>query len=171
MVPMRSKKVIFVSHCILNQNARAVGREKAAGAIRELVELLSDAGVGIVQIPCPQMEFGNSSIHRKAKKKDAIDTRSYRNACRKMSTGILKQVESYLAKNYTVVGVLGVEFSPVCGVHQISNGSRNVPGKGIFFEEFEQEMRKKRFQVPVIGVNLNNMFSTVEKLQSLIDCS
>ena len=171
MVVMRSKKVVFVSHCILNQNARAMGREKAAGAIRELVELLSDADVGIVQIPCPQMEFGNSAVGRKAKEKGTLDTKSYRSACKKMSASILKQIESYLAKNYKVVGVLGVELSPTCGVHQISNGSRNVPGKGIFFEEFENEMRKKRFQVPVIGVNLNNMFSTVEKLQSLLECS
>ncbi|MFQ6009782.1 MAG: CD3072 family TudS-related putative desulfidase [Candidatus Aenigmatarchaeota archaeon] len=168
---MRSKKVIFVSHCILNQNARAIGREKAAGAIRELVELLSEAGVGIVQIPCPQMEFGNRAIGRKAREKNTLDTKKYRDSCKKLSSHILKQIESYLGKNYRVVGVLGVEFSPSCGVHQISNGSRHVPGKGIFFEEFDNEMRKKRFQVPVIGVNLNNMFSTVEKLQSLLECS
>ncbi|MEM5804703.1 MAG: 2-thiouracil desulfurase family protein [Candidatus Aenigmatarchaeota archaeon] len=168
---MRSKKVVFVSHCILNQNARAMGLEKAAGAVRELVELLSEAGVGIVQIPCPQMEFGNGALGRKASDKDGLDTKKYRDSCRKIAVMTLKQIETYLAKNYSVVGVLGVEFSPSCGVHQISNGSRNVPGKGIFFEEFESEMRKKRFQVPVIGVNLNNMFSTVEKLQSLLECT
>ena len=166
----RSKRVVFVSHCILNQNAKAKDKEKSPGAIRELVELFSESGVGIVQIPCPQLEFVDG-LGRKPGTKSSIDSKKYRASCKRLSSSILKQAETYLARGYDVVGILGVEFSTVCGVHQISNGSRNVPGKGIFFEEFETEMKKKRFQVPVIGVNLNNMFSTVEKIQSLLSHS
>ena len=166
----RSKRVMFVSHCILNQNAKAMGKERSAGTIRELVELLSESGIGIVQIPCPQLEFVDG-LGRKPGTKSSIDNKRYRASCRRLSSSVLKQAEKYLARGYDVVGVLGVEFSPVCGVHRIANGSRKTPGKGIFFEEFESEMKKKRFQIPVIGVNLNNMFSTVEKLQSLLSHS
>jgi len=163
----RGKKVMFVSHALLNQNAMAKGKERAPGVVKEVVELLAEAGVGIVQIPCPELDmFG---LDRAPKTKDALDTKPFRASCRKLACSVLEQVEMYLKKNYNVVGVLGVEFSPTWAVHQVENGSRNSPGKGIFIEELEDEMRKKRFQVPIIGVNLNNMFSSSEKLQALLN--
>jgi len=163
----RNKKVVFVSHCILNQNAKAIGRDKYPGTVKELIELFSEAGIGIVQIPCPQIEF-NCGLDRKAKGKDSYDKKTYRGNCKKLATSLLQQIETYLQKNYSVVGILGVEFSPTCAVHQVENGNKNTPGKGIFIEELEIEMQKKNFQVPVMGVNLNNMYSSMEKLQSLL---
>ena len=59
------KKVVFVSHCLLNQNARALGREKYAGAIKDVMDIFTEAGVGIIQIPCPQVEF-NGGLHRRS---------------------------------------------------------------------------------------------------------
>lgn len=164
----RSKKVVFVSHALLNQNAMPKGCERAPGVIKEIVELLAEAGVGIVQIPCPEMEF--FGLERRPKTKDSVDTKAYRTACKKLAVQVLQQIEMYLKKNYSVVGILGVEFSPTWAVHQIHNGTRSIPGKGVFIEELENEMRKKRFQVPIIGINLNNIFSSAEKLQALLSC-
>ncbi len=163
----RSKKVVFVSHCILNQNAKAIGRERFPGAVKDVVDLFSEAGIGIVQLPCPQLDFGGG-LERKPHTKSSHDTKSYRTYCRKLSKLILQQVEKYLRSGHTVLGVLGVEFSPSCAVYQIENGNRNAPGKGIFIEELEEEMHKKNFQVPVVGVNMNNLHFTIEKIQSLL---
>ncbi len=158
---------MFVSHCILNQNTKASGREKSSGAIKELVELLTQSGVGIVQLPCPQIDF-NGGFGRKPKTKNAHDTKEYRSYCRKLSKEILQQIEKYLRAEYSVLGILGIEFSPTCAVYQLENGNRSTPGKGIFIEELEDEMRKKNFQVPIIGANLNNLFTTIEKIQALL---
>jgi len=166
----KSKKVIFISHCLLNQNAKSKGGAKSPGAIKEIVDILAESGIGIVQLPCPQVEY-DGGLDRKAKDKVQYDNKKFRADCKKMAGSMLGQIENYLSKNYTVVGILGVEFSPTCAVHQLQNGTRAVPGKGILMEELDAEMRKKRFQVPVIGVNLNNIFSSVEKVQSLISCS
>ncbi len=163
----RSKRVVFVSHCILNQNAKAVGKERSPGMIKELLDIFSESGVGVVQLPCPQIEFG-AGIDRKPHTKSAYDTEKYRNHCRRLSRLILNQIERYIKSDYKVLGILGVEFSPSCAVHQLENGNKNVPGKGIFMEEFEEEMRKRKFQIPVIGVNLNNIYSTIEKVQMLL---
>jgi len=164
-----NKKVIFVSHCLLNQNTRPVGNKKYE-AVKELLTIIAESNVGVVQLPCPQVEF-NGGLKRRAKSKDAYDTKSYRKRCNKLSLGLLKQIEKYLKENYQVLGILGVEFSSTCGVHQVENGRRNSPGKGILIEELENEMQKKNFQVPVIGVNLNNMFSSMEKVQALLKYS
>ena len=165
----RNKKVVFVSHCLLNQNARPVGKERFAGPFRDLINMFAEAGIGIVQLPCPQMEF-NGGLNRRSKASTPASG-TYRNNCKKLSSNLIKQVENYIKNDYKVVGILGVEFSTTCAVHQTNNGRKNVPGKGVLIEEIEQEMQKKNFQVPIIGVNLNNTFSSVEKIQSLLDFS
>ena len=162
----RSKKIIFVSHCLLNQNARPMGGEKYPGAVKELLELFAESGVGIIQIPCPQLEF-NEGLNRRPKLKES-DTNGFRTKCQKLSCNIIEKIENYLRKNYNILGILGVEMSSTCGVYQVQNGKRVVPGKGIFIEELEKEMQRKNFQVPIIGLNLNNIFSSMEKVQSLL---
>jgi predicted secreted protein len=166
----RSKKIVFVSHCLLNQNARPLGGEKYPGVVKDILELFAESGVGVIQLPCPQLEF-NEGLNRKSKPKASFDTNGFRTQCKKMSSSLIEQIENYLRKNYSVIGILGVELSSVCGVHQIQNGRRDVPGKGILIEEIEKEMQKKNFQVPIIGVNLNNIFSSIERLQSLLKFS
>ena len=153
-----------MSHCLLNQNARSVGTSRYPGPIKELLNIFSEAGVGIVQIPCPHVEF-EKGIHRKSK---ITYTSKYKNECKKLSTSILKQIEAYISKNYKVLGVLGVELSSTCGVRQIKSGSRSVPGKGILIEALEEQMRKKNFQVPIVGVDLNNVYSSVEKINQML---
>jgi predicted secreted protein len=163
----RSKKVMFVSHSLLNQNVMPVGTEKYAGMVKDLVEMLAEAGIGIIQLPDPEFEF-NGGIISKAKTKEQLDKKDFRKYCRDLSKQVLIQIEKYKAKNYFVLGILGVEFSPTLAVHQLANGHKVAPGKGILIEELEEEMRKKNFQVPILGFNLNNVFSSLEKVQSLL---
>ena len=166
----RGKKIILISHCLLNQNARPLGGEKYSGIVKELLELFSESGVGVIQIPCPQLEF-NEGLNRKSKTKESYENNGFRLKCQKLSLNMIQTIQKYLDKGYEILGILGVEQSTTCGVYQIQNGKRSVPGKGIFIEELEKEMEKKNFQVPIIGVNLNNIFSSLEKVQSLLKFS
>ena len=51
---VRSKKVVLVSHCILNQNSVVNDLARAKGAYREIVETIMDNDIGIHQLPCPE---------------------------------------------------------------------------------------------------------------------
>jgi hypothetical protein len=51
---VRSGQVVFVSHCMLNQNVRYQRGATRPGAVAEVVARLPRAGVGIVQMPCPE---------------------------------------------------------------------------------------------------------------------
>ncbi len=164
----RSKRVVFVSHCLLNQNTRAKGMSKAQGGVKELMDLFSEAGIGIVQMPCPQFE-ANGGLDWRPKK--SYDAKPYRTYCKKLSSNILQQVKKYMSKNYKVLGIVGVEASATCAVHQTVSGGKKSPGKGILMEEIEEAMRKKNFQVPLVGVNLNNIYSSVERVQNLLKYS
>lgn len=49
----RSKSLVFVAHCILNQNAISDGTATSPGHIEEILGLLSASDVGIVRMQCP----------------------------------------------------------------------------------------------------------------------
>lgn len=158
-----NKRIIFVPHCILNQSVRSVEKE---GTVKEIVNLFTESDVGIVQLPCPEVEY-NGGLNRETKTKKTY-TNGYRKSCKELSLEILKNIKKYLDANYNVIGILGVEFSPTCAVYRLDNGKKIVPGKGIFIEELEKEMQKQRFQIPIIAANLNNIFSTLEKIDILL---
>jgi hypothetical protein len=50
----RSRRVVFLSHCILNENVRYLGGAGRQGSVDELVDHFQAAGVGIRQLPCPE---------------------------------------------------------------------------------------------------------------------
>jgi len=161
---------VFISHALMNQNSMPKDKGKYPGMVSDLMELLSESGVGVVQMPCPELSFG-APLGRKIKSKETLDTKPFRKHCKGMATGMMNHVETYQKAKYKVVGILGVEHSPVEAVHQIDNGSRIVPGKGIFTEEIEEQMKKRRFQIPIVGVNLNNIYSSLERVQSMLNAS
>jgi hypothetical protein len=50
----RSKRVIFVSHCLLNENTRYLGGAFRSGCVDELVDAFQQQGLGIYQMRCPE---------------------------------------------------------------------------------------------------------------------
>ena len=50
----RSRRVVLVSHCLLNENTRYAGGATRPGAVVEIVDELMAAGYGIHQLPCPE---------------------------------------------------------------------------------------------------------------------
>lgn len=140
------KKVVFVPHCILNQNVRAFGKEKSGGSIKEIVKFFAEAEIGIVQLPCPEVEF-DGGLDRRFRAKETYN-KSYRNHCKEISLKVIREVKSYLEKDYKVLGILGVEFSPTCGVYRIEGEKRIVPGKGILTEELEKRHAERELPGP-----------------------
>ncbi len=161
------RRVLFVSGCIFNPNVLPIEKQNFSTSTKELLKFFSEFDIGLIQMPCPQFEF-NGGLGRKQKTKTELDREIYRESCKKLSKKLIECIEKYRSKDYKVLGVLGVEFSPNCGVNKIENGFRNVPGKGIFIEEFEREMSEKNFQIPLIGLDLNNVAKTIENLNLLL---
>ena len=65
LADQRSQKVVFLSHCLLNENTRYLGGACRGGAIRELVESCLDSGLGIVQMPCPEQHAWGGVLNRR----------------------------------------------------------------------------------------------------------
>jgi hypothetical protein len=60
----RGREVVFVSHCLLNENTRYLGGAFHRGAVPEMIELLN-SGVGLSQMPCPEQRAWGGVLKRR----------------------------------------------------------------------------------------------------------
>ena len=159
----RSRKVLFVAHCLLNQNAISDGTALYPAAHQLLIEAILKAQVGIVQLPCPELcclgldrgdplgasrpvVVENTRIRRELEKPGPA---------RRMEALVeqtVDQIKEYARHGFEILGVVGVNRSPSCGVDTTSREDREVPGRGIFLEALELAMEKAGLTVPVVGV-------------------
>lgn len=62
----RGRRVVLVSHCLLNENTRYAGGATRPGAVAEIVEELVNAGCGIHQLPCPERVAWGGVLKRRS---------------------------------------------------------------------------------------------------------
>ena len=110
----RSGKLIFVSHCILNQSAKVRGIAVFPGSVRPVVDLLLDHGVAIFQMPCPEMTYLGAM--RWGQVRDQYDSPMFRRHCQNLADGVMEQALEYRRSGYQVLGFIMVDGSPVCGL-------------------------------------------------------
>jgi predicted secreted protein len=127
----RSGRVVFLSHCLLNENVRYLGGATRPGGVDEVVAPLQREGVGIVQMPCPEQRAwggvckrytlaaygadrtGLRLLRRPASWLFLIYTRL---AYRRLARRVAHEIGDYTRSGYTVQAVVGIGGSPSCGV-------------------------------------------------------
>jgi predicted secreted protein len=138
---LRDKKLILLSHCILNQNSVVLPLARAKGGFL-IAKSLLDKGIGIIQLPCPEFKF--LGPERKPMNKEQYDSPEYRTLCRELFKPILEDIKKYLAQSYSLVGIVGINDSPTCSITGI---------RGIFMEEIfimlnEESIEVNYFEIP-----------------------
>lgn len=158
------EKVVFVSHCIMNQSTRAWwgdgGASREKGMISDVVRVLMRYGIGMVQMDCPEFSlYGNP---RPPRSKDGYDTPEFNDRCHEIALRACDLMECFQDKGkdpkIKVLAIIGVENSPSCGVDQTTKTvkNRNVrsPGRGLLIEALVREMHQRGLHAPLIGVSL-----------------
>jgi predicted secreted protein len=127
----RSKQVIFLSHCLLNENTRYLGGACRAACVREFVEDCTERDLGIVQMPCPEQQAWGGVLKRtmlraygmRGKMLDRLRPLLYpvfvlytKLVYRRLAWHVARQIHDYCRSGFTVVGVVGIDGSPSCGV-------------------------------------------------------
>lgn len=170
----RSKKVILVSHCILNQNSISDGTADFPGTNKRVLKKLMDAGVGIVQMPCPELlclGLDRGDIHGGEREVVVENTRIRENLNKPPSLKIINnlvnqvvfQIEKYLKNDFTVLGIMGVNRSPSCGVNTTSKDNREVEGQGVFMGALCSALKEKGITLDVVGIKGTKIQPEVEE--------
>ncbi|MGQ9726059.1 MAG: CD3072 family TudS-related putative desulfidase [Candidatus Bathycorpusculaceae bacterium] len=153
----RSGKIALVSHCLLNQNSRAIGLAKRSSVINEILEFLMCNEIGIIQLPCPELAYAGAL--RKPKTKEQYDNTEFRGYCRKMADEIANQMQEYEDCGVKLKIVLGVDGSPSCSVNETL---------GIFMEELRFNLDKRGISVPFYGIRLERLKNDTAELEKHI---
>lgn len=108
----RNKKVMLMSHCVLNQNAVVKPLARAEGAFNDLVRLMLDADVSMVQLPCPETLFGG--LARLPMSYEDYDIPEYKTLCTQLSDQTVTYLRALLEDGVTLLGILSIGESPTC---------------------------------------------------------
>ena len=157
----RSGKLIFISHCLLNQNACVKGISSEPAMIKPLIKLLMDHDVAIYQMPCPEVSFFGQA--RWGQVKQQYSTPMFRRHCRQIAEQILDHVQNYTDTGHRVIGVVMRDGSPTCGLHrtavsadeeQIWGGmvwqipkQRFAETRGVYCEELQAEKERRNMDL------------------------
>lgn len=138
---LRNKNIIILSHCILNQNSVVKPLARAKGAYNDVVKLILDYDIGILQLPCPEFLFEGATRPPMTKKQ--YNTTEYRTFCNSLLQPILVQIKEYQSNSYSVIGLIGIEESPTCGIGN---------NQGILMEEFLFLLKGEKIELPRLQI-------------------
>jgi predicted secreted protein len=170
----RSKRVVLVVHCILNHNARIDGCAYYPGPMTEIVEVLADAGVGIVQMPCPELDCLGLDRSGRIREGEDIGIREAllgeaRAACQALVQGVMRDVMEYRKHGFAILGVVGNDGSPACGVdftHYLDSGFQ--PGAGAFVTMLREELERRGIALPFVATQDHQWTERLERIRALV---
>ena len=177
----RSKSLILIAHCIINQNAKSDGTASYGGTITEVMEFLNSTGLGIVQMPCPELHcLGLDRSDKLGSTRPVIEENSrIRNEMKQVKSlekiniliqSLVYQIDEYLKNGFEIKGIIGINRSPSCGVESTSKENKEITGQGIFIKELEKVLTKKDIHIPFAGIKTfepEYALSTVKKMIGL----
>lgn len=165
----RSGKVIFVAHCVLNQNARMVNVADFPAMHDQLCDYLQKSQVGIIQMPCPEtycLGLGRFDV------RVGLEHPAGMERLQRIIDDLIFTIQEYQFQGMEVVGIIGKEGSPSCGVSQTwYNETGHGPGQGVFIRELKNKLKNYKLDVPVIGVADYKQEEAIEWLEKKLSIS
>jgi uncharacterized protein YbbK (DUF523 family) len=127
----RGGRVVFLSHCLLNQNVRYLGGAESEAGARDLVDGFLADGVGICQLPCPEQRAWGGVLKRRmlvaygaggtwrsplVRMTLGLFLAFTRRVYDRLARDVAAEIADYVDSGVEVVGVVGIHGSPSCGV-------------------------------------------------------
>lgn len=168
------KKILLLSHCILNKASKVEQDEKELQEeylIRsELMKLINEQDIQMIQLPCP--EYLMYGADRWGHVADQFDHPFFRKTCEEIFQPYLLQIKGYLKHpdRFCILGIVSVEGSPSCGWNLTCTGEwrgelsdidavkkkvatlemKQKPG--VFMEEISSMLEKEGIKVPIYSM-------------------
>jgi predicted secreted protein len=173
---MEKKKIILVSHCLLN-TATKVNKVKAIEETPEeqlrkafLTRAIQD-NIQVVQLPCP--EYKLYGCKRWGHTKDQFNHPHFKQQCREMLGPFIEDLKSFIEEKerFVILGFVGIDGSPSCGVNFTCKGkwggemmsNTNLQDtlstiyrcseSGVMIEVFSELLKDANIEIPFYGLD------------------
>lgn len=172
---MDKKRIVFVSHCIINTASKVVKHDEVLCTSEEAVrkKFLLEAvekNIHFIQLPCP--EFTLYGAKRWGHVKEQFDNPFFRDHCKEILAPIIQQMREYCRQTdkFEVLGIIGINGSPSCGVTYTCKGQwggefssckdieamlRTIRGdndRGIMIEVLEEMISEAGIKIKILGL-------------------
>lgn len=175
----RSKRVILVAHCLLNQNAKLDRCAFYPGAIREVAQAILDSGAGIVQMPCPEtlclgLDRGaDLALQPSVAEEDTriaveMQSQAITDWMWTAAEGIVFQVEEYRKNGFEVLGMVGINGSPTCAVERTWYEGAEQDDPGVFIAILKEVLAQRSILLPMRGIRAAEPQEAVAAVESLL---
>lgn len=175
----RSKQILLLAHCLLNQNSISDGTADFPGQFREVIDLIIEKHIGILQLPCPELlclgldrgdrDGGHRELLTENSRIRNLMTRSANmKRVKRLVRLIVCQVEEYRKFGFEILGLIGIDRSPSCGVDTTSIHDREEKGRGIFIHVLLEELAGRGISIEAVGVKTSQVEASMDKVKRLI---
>lgn len=182
------KNIILVSHCMLNifSKVENFGEEEGReDARKKIIKVIIDNEIGIIQLPCPELIMYGSN--RWGHVKEQFDTPYFRKVCRKELETYILQIEEYINNGYNIIGILGIDGSPSCGINLTCRGNWKgeigsnpklietintityIKEMGVMMEELKKLLEEKELKIDMFGFRTETTDKICEKIKHIIE--
>lgn len=190
------QQLLIVSHCFLNDAAKLKNQPisdftKERERKRTFLKQMISQGIELIQLPCPELLL--YGCNRWGHAASQFDTPHFRLEVRRMLEPLIMQLEEYSAypDRFEILGILGIDGSPSCGVNftydgnwggefsgneqlsQTLNTLSKVAKRGIFMEILKEMLHEKHLPVKLYSLETFATIteSPVRKDASQVDLS
>ncbi len=149
----RGGRFVAVIDCIVNQNVRDQGAARFPAMNFPLLALCHEAGVGVWQMPCPEIA---ALGFRRARApgmtiRQALESEAGRQACGELAASVGERLQQQIGEGFELLAVLGGNAaSPGCAVHDA--GGALAPESGLFMLALQLELRRRGLDVPFLAM-------------------
>ena len=175
----RSKRIVILAHCLLNQNSISDGTADFPSQFAELIEFLMKNKIGMIQLPCPEfLCLGLDRGDCNGAKRAVLDENTRIRALMteddhivqlyEKAEEIVRQIQEYDRYGFQILGVIGVNRSPSCGVETTSKHGKEESGKGVFMEIISATLTKYGMKLPMIGIKTSEEEASMEKIRHFL---
>lgn len=168
-------KLIFVSHCVLNTLSKVENQKKAKmsgeDSLRKtFLQKALEMDIQLIQLPCPEFTLYGSK--RWGHCKDQFNNPFFKAHCRTILAPFLTQMQEYCDNpRFHVLGIVGIEGSPSCGVTQTYRGSwggefsghENINAvlstihkeqdSGVFIDVLQEMLKEANLFLPIVPLS------------------
>jgi predicted secreted protein len=176
----RNKKIILTAHCLMNQNSISDGTADFPSQFDKVINLLMTHKIGIIQLPCPELiclgldrqnrdNAGRELLLENTRIRCLLDKKEHQKILKNKAKEIVTQIEEYKKYDFKIVGIIGVNRSPSCGIETTTINGEETKGRGIFMRIIEEEFGKRGLKIRMIGSKTCKEKESVKMIKKFIE--
>jgi predicted secreted protein len=79
------------------------------------------------------------------------------------------EIKEYLKYGFTILGLIGVNRSPSCGIETTSKDNKEIKGNGVFMKSIKEMLVKNGINIPMVGTKTSNVEESVQAVRVIFE--